>query len=122
LLFPVVQPWYLLWAIIPLAAWATRPGFRAATIIVTLVVGIFGPTANGDRFALFQIVDATVASTIIVLALISLTYNRLPWRSVPHPVSPVPEELPEPPPPVEVSPPLAGAPPAQLPGAYAESP
>ncbi|MGH3969100.1 MAG: polyprenol phosphomannose-dependent alpha 1,6 mannosyltransferase MptB, partial [Mycobacterium sp.] len=26
LLFPVVQPWYLLWAIIPLAAWATRPG------------------------------------------------------------------------------------------------
>ena len=24
LLFPVVQPWYLLWAIIPLAAWATR--------------------------------------------------------------------------------------------------
>ena len=26
LLFPVVQPWYLLWAIIPLAAWATRTG------------------------------------------------------------------------------------------------
>ena len=29
LLFPVVQPWYLLWAIIPLAAWATRPLFRS---------------------------------------------------------------------------------------------
>ena len=29
LLFPVVQPWYLLWAIIPLAAWATRPAFRS---------------------------------------------------------------------------------------------
>jgi len=123
LLFPVVQPWYLLWAIIPLAAWATRPGFRNATIIVTLVVGIFGPTANGDRFALFQIVDATVASTIIVLALISLTYTRLPWRSVPHPVSPVHGDVPEPPPvPVEVSPPLTGPPPAQRPGAYAESP
>ena len=25
LLFPVVQPWYLLWAIIPLACWATTP-------------------------------------------------------------------------------------------------
>ncbi|HEY5152122.1 MAG TPA: polyprenol phosphomannose-dependent alpha 1,6 mannosyltransferase MptB, partial [Mycobacterium sp.] len=71
LLFPVVQPWYLLWAIIPLAAWATRPGFRIATIAVTLIVGIFGPTANGDRFALFQIVDATVASTVIVLLLIA---------------------------------------------------
>ncbi|GAA4535257.1 polyprenol phosphomannose-dependent alpha 1,6 mannosyltransferase MptB [Mycobacterium paraffinicum] len=83
LLFPVVQPWYLLWAIIPLAAWATRSGFRAAVIVITLVVGIFGPTANGDRFALFQIVDATLASTIIVAGLIALTYTRLPWRRLP---------------------------------------
>lgn len=83
LLFPVVQPWYLLWAIIPLAAWATRPRFRIATIAVTLIVGIFGPTANGDRFALFQIIDATVASAVIVALLILLTLNRLPWRRVP---------------------------------------
>ena len=80
LLFPVVQPWYLLWAIIPLAAWATRPRFRIATIAVTLIVGIFGPTANGDRFALFQILDATVASAVIVALLIGLTLHRLPWR------------------------------------------
>ncbi len=92
LLFPVVQPWYLLWAIIPLAAWATRSGFRVAAIVVTLVVGIFGPTANGDRFALFQIVDATVASTIIVLLLMALTYTRLPWR----PLQTVPTESGEP--------------------------
>ena len=85
LLFPVVQPWYLLWPIVPLAAWATRPGFRGATIALTLVVGIFGPTANGDRFALFQIVLATLASTVIVLILIGLTYSRLPWRKLPEP-------------------------------------
>ncbi|MCV7098908.1 polyprenol phosphomannose-dependent alpha 1,6 mannosyltransferase MptB [Mycobacterium palustre] len=92
LLFPVVQPWYLLWAIIPLAAWATRTGFRVAAIVITLIVGIFGPTANGDRFALFQIVDATLASTVIVLLLIGLTYTRLPWRPLlpqPEPESPV---------------------------------
>ncbi|HLR99044.1 polyprenol phosphomannose-dependent alpha 1,6 mannosyltransferase MptB [Mycolicibacillus parakoreensis] len=83
LLFPVVQPWYLLWAIIPLAAWATRPGFRFAAIAVTLIVGVFGPTANGDRFALFQIVDATVASTLIVAAVIALTHRQLPWRGLP---------------------------------------
>jgi alpha-1,6-mannosyltransferase len=83
LLFPVVQPWYLLWAIIPLAAWATRPRFRIAAIAVTLIVGIFGPTANGDRFALFQILDATLASALIVALLIWLTRNRLPWRYVP---------------------------------------
>jgi alpha-1,6-mannosyltransferase len=83
LLFPVVQPWYLLWAIIPLAAWATRTGFRLAAIVISLVIGIFGPTANGDRFALFQIVDATLASTVIVALLIALTYTRLPWRRLP---------------------------------------
>ncbi len=107
LLFPVVQPWYLLWAIIPLAAWATRPGFRAAAIAATLVVGIFGPTANGDRFALFQIVLATLASAVIVLVLIALTYRRLPWRPIPEP-------------PADPSPPPD--PPPAKPDAYAESP
>ncbi|MGB8405953.1 MAG: polyprenol phosphomannose-dependent alpha 1,6 mannosyltransferase MptB [Mycobacterium sp.] len=84
LLFPVVQPWYLLWAIIPLACWASRPGFRGTTIVVTFIVGVFGPTANGDRFALFQILDATLASTVIVLILIGLTRNQLPWRGLPE--------------------------------------
>jgi alpha-1,6-mannosyltransferase len=121
LLFPVVQPWYLLWAIIPLAGWATRPGFRTATIVITLVVGIFGPTANGDRFALFQIVDATVASAVVVALLIAVTYYRLPWRSVPHPVT-VPDDAGPPEPPVEEPSPLAGPPRATVPGAYAESP
>jgi alpha-1,6-mannosyltransferase len=83
LLFPVVQPWYLLWAIIPLATWATRTGFRGAVITLTLMVGILGPTANGDRFALFQILDATLASLLIMVILIGLTYNRLPWRPLP---------------------------------------
>ncbi|QLL09573.1 polyprenol phosphomannose-dependent alpha 1,6 mannosyltransferase MptB [Mycobacterium vicinigordonae] len=94
LLFPVVQPWYLLWAIIPLAAWATRTGFRAAAIVITLIVGIFGPTANGDRFALFQIVDATLASAFIVVALISVTYHRLPWRPLPEDKAPETAETP----------------------------
>lgn len=118
LLFPVVQPWYLLWAIIPLAAWATRPGFRAATIGVTLVVGIFGPTANGDRFALFQIVDATLASAVIVAVMIAFSYNHLPWRKLPEP-----ESAPGLQPPVEVE---SQPTPGQVTGvsgdAYAESP
>ncbi|MCV7279491.1 polyprenol phosphomannose-dependent alpha 1,6 mannosyltransferase MptB [Mycolicibacterium flavescens] len=82
LLFPVVQPWYVLWAVLPLAAWATRPAFRSTTIVVTLAVGIFGPTANGDRFTLFQILLAVAASTVVVLLLILLTYQRLPWRAM----------------------------------------
>jgi alpha-1,6-mannosyltransferase len=117
LLFPVVQPWYVLWAVIPLAAWATRPAFRTTTIVVTLVVGIFGPTANGDRFTVFQILLATAASTVIVLLLIALTINRLPWRRTPvtdersdEPANETPAAD-EPPPPQPVKP-----------DAYAESP
>ncbi len=119
LLFPVVQPWYLLWAVIPLAAWATRPGFRGATIAITLVVGIFGPTANGDRFALFQIVMATLASTVIVALLIALTYYRLPWRRLPD-AGPEEEDALVPAS-VAVEPALP-EPQAAKPGAYAESP
>jgi alpha-1,6-mannosyltransferase len=114
LLFPVVQPWYVLWAIIPLACWATTPAFRTTTIVVTLVVGIFGPTANGDRFTLFQILLAVVASTFIVLILIGLTYYRLPWRKLPDPGDAPPQP--------EVVEPELPAPQAATPGAYAESP
>jgi len=120
LLFPVVQPWYVLWAIIPLAAWATRPRFRTAAIAVTLVIGICGPTANGDRFTLFQILLATAASTIIAVLLIALTHNRLPWRELPDDVErPREEESGRDATPI-VEPPLP--PPTAKPDAYAESP
>jgi alpha-1,6-mannosyltransferase len=118
LLFPVVQPWYLLWAIIPLAAWATRPGFRIAAIGVTIVVGVFGPTANGDRFALFQIIDATLASTIIVLLLIGLTYTHLSWRRLPG-AGREPIYAPATP---DVVSAVATLQSSTVPGAYAESP
>jgi alpha-1,6-mannosyltransferase len=117
LLFPVVQPWYLLWAIIPLAAWATRPGFRIAAIGVTFVVGVFGPTANGDRFALFQIVDATVASTIIMLLLIAATYTGLPWRQLLSGRRELRHVAPR-----EVMPAVDAPQPTALPGAYADLP
>ncbi|OBI96337.1 hypothetical protein A5660_08185 [Mycobacterium alsense] len=120
LLFPVVQPWYLLWAIIPLAAWATRTGFRVAAILITLIVGIFGPTANGDRFALFQIVDATLASSIIVLALIAVTYTRLPWRRLPNGQrQPGPPRVPDAPPDGQARPATPSS--EAAPDAYADS-
>ncbi|KUI27841.1 hypothetical protein AU196_17760 [Mycobacterium sp. IS-1742] len=122
LLFPVVQPWYLLWAIIPLATWATRPGFRGSTIAVTLIVGIFGPTANGDRFALFQIVMATLASTVVVAVLMALTWRRLPWKPLPDGDPPaMPGLPPESPAPADEEP-RPPQPRSAAPGAYADSP
>ena len=79
---------------------AKEPVLQPA-LAVTLIVGIFGPTANGDRFTLFQILLATAASTLIVALLIAATYYRLPWRKLPDadaalvPV-PVEVELPRP--------------------------
>lgn len=38
ILFPVVHPWYILWAIFPLAAWANRWFFRYAVVIYSAVM------------------------------------------------------------------------------------
>ena len=82
------------------------------------------PTANGDRFALFQIVDATVASTIIVVMLIAVTYNHLPWRRLPG-ETPATAALPAPETPVPAVPrpatPHATPHPKAAPDAYADS-
>lgn len=36
--FPVVHPWYLLWAIVPLAAWANRAVFRLLVTVYCVIV------------------------------------------------------------------------------------
>lgn len=41
ILFPVVHPWYMLWAIVPLAAWANRPLFRIAVIGYSVLFSFF---------------------------------------------------------------------------------
>lgn len=39
--FPVVHPWYLLWAILPLAAWANRRDFHLATVAYSVAFSFF---------------------------------------------------------------------------------
>ena len=39
--FPVVHPWYILWAVFPLAAWANRLVFRAAVVGYSAIVSFF---------------------------------------------------------------------------------
>lgn len=80
LLFPVVQPWYLLWAVIPLAAWATRPAFRIPAIAFSSVVSMI-LMPNGGEYQPFIIVQAAIATIVVVGLLIVATRNRLPWRS-----------------------------------------
>ncbi|RVW04109.1 polyprenol phosphomannose-dependent alpha 1,6 mannosyltransferase MptB [Rhodococcus xishaensis] len=82
LLFPVVQPWYLLWAVIPLAAWATRPVFRIPTIAFSSFVSVI-LMPNGAEYEPFMIVQAAIATAIVSIVLIFVTRNRLPWRPQP---------------------------------------
>ena len=80
LLFPVVQPWYLLWAVIPLAAWATRPAFRVPAIVFSSIVSVI-LMPNGSEYLPFQIVQAAIMTILAVGLMFFITRNRLPWQS-----------------------------------------
>ncbi|RNE49733.1 alpha 1,6 mannopyranosyltransferase [Corynebacterium alimapuense] len=41
ILFPVVHPWYMLWAILPLAAWANRSLFRVGVVVYSSAMSLF---------------------------------------------------------------------------------
>lgn len=82
LLFPVVQPWYLLWAIVPLAAWANRPAFRVPAITLSVIVSVLVMPRGAD-FYVFQIVQSAIATVVVGLLFIFLTRNVLPWRNDP---------------------------------------
>lgn len=41
ILFPVIHPWYMLWAILPLATWANRAFFRAAVVVYSALLSFF---------------------------------------------------------------------------------
>lgn len=78
LLFPVVQPWYLLWAVIPLAAWATTPSFRRPAIAFSSLVSVI-LMPNGSEYQPFQIVQAAVLTILTIAVLYLFTRNRMPW-------------------------------------------
>lgn len=40
-LFPVVHPWYLLWALVPLAAWASAWKFRVPVVLYSAFLAVF---------------------------------------------------------------------------------
>lgn len=79
LLFPVVQPWYLLWAIVPLAAWATRPVFRVPAVAFSAVVSVILMPRGAD-LEVFQIVGAAIATVVVAVLFLVVTRNSLPWR------------------------------------------
>lgn len=91
LLFPVVQPWYLLWALVPLAAWATKPMFRVPTVAITAFVCIVGPMPNGGEYPPFVIVQSAVAVIATIAVIYLCTRKRIPWLRERRPDAPQPQ-------------------------------
>jgi alpha-1,6-mannosyltransferase len=80
-----VQPWYLLWAAIPLAAASGASGFRTATALVSAVVAmIVPPTGSTFDGRTYILPDAYVAAAVVVVVAVFAVRRKLPvlpmWR------------------------------------------
>ncbi|AZI58061.1 DUF2029 domain-containing protein [Nakamurella antarctica] len=75
LLSPVVQPWYLLWAAVPLAASTADPRYRKVTVAITVVLSLI-IMPSGAIISPLVIVQA-VAFAALVQGLIYLRLRRL---------------------------------------------
>lgn len=70
--FPVVHPWYVLWALVPLAAWASRVEFRIPVVAVSAVLACFTlpPGAGLPPFVTIQAWAATIVAVLLLLFLL----------------------------------------------------
>ncbi|MCR5976433.1 hypothetical protein GDN83_01420 [Gordonia jinghuaiqii] len=80
LFFPFVQAWYLLWAVIPLAAWATGAWFRISTIAASAIIAIVVmPTSSNTSGVVLA--QGLLAGVIMVALLTALFFeDRSPGR------------------------------------------
>ena len=73
LLGPVVHPWYLLWAVIPLAATRAVPRYRRAVLAISALLAVVVPPTGADfNFRAFQLPLAIVAGVILLLLLLAV--------------------------------------------------
>jgi alpha-1,6-mannosyltransferase len=111
LLGPVVHPWYLLWAAIPLAATRGLPRYRRAALAASAVLAIVVPPTGADfNFRAFQLPIAVAAALIMLFLVLWVQRQQLvgqtgadvdamPGRTPQPEPPPFPEPVPGPPPP-----------------------
>jgi alpha-1,6-mannosyltransferase len=89
LLGPVVHPWYLFWALLPLVATRAMPRYRRAMLVLSAFLALVVPPTGADFiFRAFQLPLAIVAS-LVMFALSLLVVRRL-LRAPADPVAPTP--------------------------------
>lgn len=81
--FPVVHPWYLLWAILPLAAWANRALFRVSAVLYSTIFS-FALLPRGLELPSTTVAYIYVMSALLLLLLWTLSViilGRIPaWQ------------------------------------------
>ncbi|MBB5908790.1 alpha-1,6-mannosyltransferase [Actinoalloteichus hymeniacidonis] len=90
LLGPVLHPWYLLWAAIPLAASSTRLRFRlTATAYSAIVALLVFPTGSGFDSRTYVVAQALLAALAIFLPAMFMMRKRIPAAEpLLHPAAP----------------------------------
>jgi alpha-1,6-mannosyltransferase len=84
LLGPVVHPWYLLWAAIPLAATRGLPRYRRAALAASAALALLVPPTGADfQFRAFQLPLAIVAGLGILLVFLLVLRRHLAGQSGP---------------------------------------
>ncbi|HYH32243.1 MAG TPA: polyprenol phosphomannose-dependent alpha 1,6 mannosyltransferase MptB [Pseudonocardia sp.] len=82
LLGPIVHPWYLLWAAIPLAATRGLPRYRRAALAASAVLALLVPPTGADfNFRAFQLPMAIVAGLAILFAVLLVLRRHLAGQS-----------------------------------------
>lgn len=72
---PVVHPWYLLWAVIPLAATKALPLYRRWLLAASAVLAVVVPPTGSDfNFRVYQLPIAVAAAVVILVVV--LVYQR----------------------------------------------
>ncbi len=70
--FPFVQAWYLLWAVIPLAAWATTRWFRVGTVAISSIIAVVVMPTSSDTSPL--VVAQGLATGVIMVAITAAVF------------------------------------------------
>jgi alpha-1,6-mannosyltransferase len=82
LLGPVVHPWYLLWAAIPLAASASHSAFRVtATVASAVLAVVVAPTGSDFMFRAWVLPWAIAAAVVTLIVPLLLVRGRTPSLS-----------------------------------------
>jgi alpha-1,6-mannosyltransferase len=78
LLGQIVHPWYLLWAVIPLAATRAMPAWRRAILAISAVLALVVPPTGADfNFRAYQLPMAIAAGIVLLVAVLAVQRRQL---------------------------------------------